>query len=305
MMTKKDLNTTNSKQKMKAMKIKNGLFIAVIVLFSTLFIQCSDDDNDSKQTGTLMVKLTDAPSDDANIQGTFITVSKVKIDGEPVEGFSKQTIEISAYQQGDAKLLLNEDVEAKNYNSISLVFDYKTDESGNSPGCYVLTEDNMKHDLSSESEMESEITFTNDFEVDAQTQSTWVIDFDLRKAVTREDDSSTDTEYKFVASSEMQNALSIVNEEGSGEIHGNVSGSFNTSDELYVYAYVKGEFNASDETQETGSNHVMFANAVTSAKVNENGTYTLHFCRKAIMRFMLLPMNKTVMKNRNSKLCLT
>lgn len=263
------------------MKIKNVLFFALTVIFSTLFIQCSEDDNENiETTGTLAVKVTDAPSDDADIQGTFITVSEIKINGETVEGFSKQTIEISAYQQGATKLLVNEDVEAKTYNSISLVLDYETDEAGNSPGCYVLTDDNMKHDLSGESQTESEVTFTGNFEVESQSESTWVVDFDLRKAVTREDDSSTDTEYSFVASSEIQNAFRVVKEENSGEIHGNVTGSFTANDELYVFAYKKGEFDASAEMQGEGSNNVLFAGAVTSAKVNNDGSYTLAFLQE-------------------------
>jgi len=263
------------------MKVKNTLFFAAIILFSTLFIQCSEDEDESViSKGSLAIKVTDAPSDDATVQGTFITVSEVKVDGEPVEGFSKQTIEISAYQQGDAKLLINEDVEAKSYSSISLVLDFETDEAGNSPGCYVLTDDNTKHDLRAESQSESEMTFTSDFEVESQTQSTWVIDFDLRKAVTREEDSSTDTEYNFVTSSEMQNAIRIVKEENSGEIKGNVSGSFTTGDELYVYAYHKGDFDASSETQAHGTSDVLFANAVTSARVEDDGSYTLAFLQE-------------------------
>lgn len=281
MVNQQSLKTKNSTLKMKAMKIKNGVFVVVIVLFSTLLIQCSKDDNNSdKPTGTLAVKLTDAPSDDANIQGTFVTVSEIKIDGESVEGFSKQTIEISAYQQGDAKLLLSEEVEAKSYNSISLVLDYETDESGNSPGCYVLTDDDMKHDLGNESESQAEITFTTNFKVESQLQNSWVIDFDLRKAIIREENGSTDTEYTFSAASEMQNAFRIVKEENSGKILGNIAGSMIANNELYVYAYRKGEFNASTETEETGSNNVMFANAVTSAKVNEDGSYTLAFLQE-------------------------
>lgn len=263
------------------MKIKNGLFILTVFLSSIFFVQCSKDgDETTKQTGTITVKLTDAPSDDANIQGTFITVSEVKIDGKTIEGFSKQTIEISAYQQGDAKLLINEEVEAKTYNSISLVLDNETDESGNSPGCYVLTDDNMKHDLKAESQTQLEMTFANEFEIGSESQNTWVIDFNLRKAVAREDNSSTDTEFTFVASTEMQNAFRIVKEENSGEIQGNVTGSSFSNNELYAYAYKKGEFDTSAETQGEESNNIMFAHAVTSAKVKADGSYTLAFLQE-------------------------
>lgn len=263
------------------MKMKRGLMMMTsIILFSLLFVQCSEDDDTEgiKQKSSLAVKLTDAPSDDADVQGTFVTVSEVKIDGEPVEGFSKQTIEISAYQKGDAKLLLNEDIEAKSYQSLSLVLDYETDESGNTPGCYVLTNDNKKHDLAAESQSMSEFTFSGDFEIEPQSQNTWVIDFDLRKAVAREDDSSTETEYTFVTTAKMQQALRIVKEDNTGEIQGNITSSINTGDDLYVYAYKKGDFDAAVETQP--DENVRFAHAVTSAKVQEDGSYTLAFLQE-------------------------
>ena len=263
------------------MTLRSKLLITATILISTLFIQCSDDnDGTDESTGTFAVKITDAPSDDANIQGTFVTVSEVKVDGQSVEGFSKQTIEISAYQQGDAKLLINEAMEAETYGSVSLVLDYETDESGESPGCYVLTDDNAKHNLAAESQTQSEMTFQSDFEVQSDTESSWVIDLDLRKAVTREDDNSTEREYKFVTSTEMQGAFRIVEEENSGEVRGNVSGTLNTDDNMYVYAYKKGEFDSSSETQAQGNSNVLFANAVTSAKVQSDGSYTLAFLQE-------------------------
>ena len=249
-----------------------------ITLFTTLFIRCSeDDDKNNTETGQITLKLTDAPSDDAEIKGTFVTISDVKIDGESLEAFSKQTIEISAYQQGETKLLISNDINAESYSSISLVFDYESDESGNSPGCYVLTNDNQKHNLVSQSQSYSEITFSNEFDVQANTNSSWVVDFNMRKAITRNNESSTESNYKFVSTSEMQNALRIVDEDSSGEVHGEVTETLNTDDEMYVYIYRKGEFNTSTETQEQGNSDILFANAVTSAKVNENGSYKLAF----------------------------
>ncbi|MGM0619987.1 MAG: DUF4382 domain-containing protein [Bacteroidota bacterium] len=261
------------------MKKRKLLFPAIfIILFSTIVIGCSDENDVSNETkGQLSVKITDAPSDDANIQGTFVTVSDVKIDGQSVEGFTKQTIEISAYQQGNAKLLISDEVEAKSYNSISLVLDYESDESGNAPGCYVLTDDSKKHDLAAESQAQSEITFQKPFNVDANSQTSLVVDFDLRKAVTRNNESSSDSDYKFVTSTEITGAFRVVNEENSGEVHGKVNSSIATEGEQYVFIYKKGDFNASAETQGEGASNVLFANAVTSAKVESDGSYKLSF----------------------------
>ncbi len=144
------------------------ILTAAIISTSMLFVQCSkDEDKGTGQKGQVSVKVTDAPSDDANIQGTFITIADVKIDGQSVEGFTKQTIEVSAYQNGEAKLVMNQDVAAKTYNSITLVLDNETDASGDAPGSYVLTNDDKKHNLSASSSSATEISFNRNFSIDA------------------------------------------------------------------------------------------------------------------------------------------
>lgn len=254
------------------------LFSAVIILFSLAIFGCSEENEmDNKETGQVAVKITDAPSDDANVEGTFITVADVKVDGKSLEGFTKQTIEVSAYQQGNAKLLISEDIEAKSYNSISIVLDHESDVSGNSPGSYVLTSDGKKHDLSAESQMQSEIMFQKNFDIEANGQTSLVIDFDLRKAVTRDTETSTESDYKFVTSAEIQNSVRVVKEENSGEIEGEVSGWIDSDNQLYVFAYKKGEYEKPAETNGQGASNVLFANAVTSAKVQSDGNYTLSF----------------------------
>jgi len=264
---------------MKIMKKRKLLFPAIfIILFSAIVIGCSDEEDTPNETkGQLSVKITDAPSDDADIEGTFVTVSDVKIDGQSVEGFTKQTIEISAYQQGNAKLLISDEVEAKSYNSISLVLDYESDESGNAPGCYVLTGDSKKHDLAAESQAQAEITVQKPFNVDANSQTSLVVDFDLRKAVARNNESSSDSDYRFVSSTEIEGAFRVVNEKNSGEVHGQVNSSIVTEGEQYVFIYKKGEYNALAETQGEGDSNILFANAVTSAKVESDGSYKLSF----------------------------
>jgi hypothetical protein len=50
------------------MKLKFTVLAAMIV-FSLVMIQCSDDNEGEDGTGRLKVKMTDAPSDDANVKG--------------------------------------------------------------------------------------------------------------------------------------------------------------------------------------------------------------------------------------------
>lgn len=268
------------------MKPKSIIFAAAIIIISLVFLGCSDE-GDGGKTGTLTIKITDAPSDDLNILGTYITISEVKIDGQPIERFSKQTIEISAYQQGETRILTNERLEPGMYNSVSLVLNYKTNESGDSPGCYVLTTDNNIHNLPAESQTQSEMTFINVFEVQPNTESSWIVDFDLRKAIVRENDLSTETEYKFVSSAEMQRAFRIVEEKVTGTISGTVTDDMSLGNNIYVYAYRKDEFTETAEINGQGANNVRFANAVTSSGVGENGEFTLAFLQQGNYEIIL------------------
>lgn len=258
---------------------KGKLLLGVIlVLSSFVFVQCSKDDDveNGDENGTLAVKITDAPSDDTNIKGTFITVADVKVDGKSVEGFTQQTIEISAYQNGNAKLIFNHELEAKTYNSITLVLDYESDASGSSPGCYVLTDDNAKHDLTASSSAGGEVTVSKPFEVEANSQTSLVIDFDLRRSIAR-DEQSAESDYRFVSKTDLQAAVRVVHEDKTGEISGQVSALAASDNDMYVFAYKKGSFDSTTETQGQGSGNVFFYNAVSSARVNEDGSYTLAF----------------------------
>jgi hypothetical protein len=243
-----------------------------------MFVQCSSKGDETiDKKGQIMVKMTDAPSDDANIEGTFVTIADVKIDGKSMEGFAKQTVEISAYQNGETKLILSEEVSAKSYSSISLVLDYESDASGVSPGCYILTSDAEKHDLSASTETQTEITVSNPFEVEANSETSLVVDFDIRKAVVRENDTSTGSEYRFVTQAELESAVRVFSEDNTGKISGKVNMLFTTENDRYVFVYHKGEFNIISENQGQGASNILFAKAVTSAKVNADGTYNLIF----------------------------
>ena len=273
---------------------RKEISILTVVLVTMFFISCSDNDSSEANKGQVSVKMTDAPSDDANIQGTFVTVSNVKIDGQSVDGFETQTIDISAYQNGETKLLCSDEIEAKSYNSITLELNYETDASGDSPGCYVLTEDNEKHNLTASSEAKTEITFNKNFNIESGQNTELVIDFDLRKAIKR-DEESTETDYSFVTEAELESAMRLVLEDETGTIEGDVNNDTYADYEFVVYAYEKGEYNLLTETQGQGSGNLMFANAVTSAKVNEDGTYHLNFLKEGDYEIHVASYSRTTM----------
>ena len=259
------------------MNVLRNLFFITAVTTGLILTSCSDDDNgndDTNQmTGQASVKITDAPVDNAEVEGVFVTVTDVKIDGESFAGFEgKQTIDLMAYQNGNTNLLADGELEAKSYSQVSLVLDYETDENGNSPGCYVKKLDGSNASLSANGESNSEITLNHDFMVEDQSQTSLVIDFDLRKTV-----SEMNGEYEFVAKSDMDSRIRVANESETGHIKGE-SEDIPASDETFVvYAYSRGGFVAETETTAENEGDLLFANAVTSSKVESDGSYQLSF----------------------------
>ncbi len=265
-------------QNLRKMKNKTIVLSVILALLAFTLVQCSSDDVEKEgETGQVSIKITDSPSDDANISGTFITVSDVKVDGKSVEGFAKQSFEISALQNGNTRTLFAGHLKADNYSKISLVLDVEADAAGNSPGCYVLDTSGKKHSLAASSETTMEIELQKDMQVSAASQNNIVIDFDLRKSIVRQTDTSTGSNYKFVAQADMKTALRVAAENKTGSLKGKVNNTLFTGKKVVVYAYKKGTFNATTELSAVLSGKAMFGKAVTSASVGQDGNYHLAF----------------------------
>lgn len=263
------------------MKTAMKKIFATITLFTSLFL-VSSCDNDSEVTPTngksqVQVEMTDAPIDNANVQGVFVTVTDIKLDGTSVEGFNSQTINLLAYQNGNTKSIGNFEIDSRSYSTIELVLDYEQEATGNSPGCYVM-ENNSKKQLVGEATAQGSYAVNGVFNARQNTQETVVIDFDLRKAVRKSSDVShnSSSDYAFASNAEMTNAIRLVNSKDAGEIKGNYSENMlESSDKVIVYAYKKGQFNDSEKNPQ-GSNNIRFRNCVASSTVS-NGSYQLSF----------------------------
>ena len=258
--------------------LKNSAYLFVTVFIA---LSCSDDDNVqsdmSAETYNTTFKITDAPIDNADVEGVFVTIADVKVDGQSLEGFSKTTLELSALVNGQTETLGNLDLQAGTYSSLELILDYESDQTGSSPGCYVALADGTKDKIESSS---GTITINDAFEVFATNTNEVVIDFDLRKTI-REEESTLSSNFDFVTISEISAGIRTVNEETTGKISGNVNDSENTSDKIVVYAYEKGTFNAEAETSGQGESNIQFANAVTSSAVTGiNNSYSLNFLKE-------------------------
>lgn len=251
-------------------------FLMMALVAIIVFASCGEGEGDAK--GSVNVKMTDAPIDDANVQSAVVTVTEVKIDGEAFSGFSgKTTFDLLALQNGNVKALGLSELEAGSYSQISVVLDLETDASGNSPGCYVQTTDGVKHELQTSANSTQELVISKAFEVKEDETTNIVIDFDVRKAITNEANATNDNKYEFVTNAELNAALRTVVEAEAGTVEGKITDNYNSSDKIIVYLYEEGEFNKNTETQGQGSSNIEFKNAVTSAVVDANGNYRLSF----------------------------
>lgn len=252
--------------------------VGCVLSFATA---CNDDDSPMGK-GEVEFEITDAPLDDAEVKSVFVTVADVKVDGQSLSGFTKQSIDLKAYQEGNTKLLVgSREMDAKSYGNVTLVLDLNTDASGNAPGCYVQTTDNTKYKLKSTTSGLLEVTTTEGWDVTSNQKNTVVLDFDLRKAVGYSSDAAI--RYRFVSDENLSSAIRVVKKSEAGTIKGTyVDQTLAAEDKVIVYAYKKGTFNASTEGQAQGSDNILFANAVSSAEVKgtTNKTYTLALLEK-------------------------
>jgi hypothetical protein len=267
--------------------------VACFALVAAAFTACQDDAG-PRGKGEVEIEITDAPSDDANIKSVMVTVAEVKVNGQAISGFSKQTIDLKAYQEGSTKLLGSAQLDARSDNKISLVLDLDSDANGNAPGCYVLTQDNSKFKLKSTATGQHEVTANQSWKIAADAKTKIVLDFDLRKSLKYNDDQTA--RYTFVSDNNLNAAVRVIARENAGSIKGSYEDDTNTdADQIVVYAYKKGTFNASNETVAQGEDGIMFKNAVASAEVKGSltgRTYTLAFLEEGEYELHFIAFNK-------------
>jgi hypothetical protein len=267
------------------MKKENVRWVRAILFGMTVFLVAACKNDEPMGSGDVEFQITDAPSDDPSIQGVFVTVTDLKVDGKSVSGFSKQTIDLKAYHDGATKVLGTAHLDAKNYNDLTLVLNADVDAFGYTPGCYVFTTDGARYKLRNNGTIEVKVT--KGWNVAANATSVIVLDFDLRKAIRAMTDAAV--RYNFVGDTDLTMAVRLVAKDHTGAINGTYSNNTDaTGDKIIVYAYNKGSFNASTETQ--AQDGLLFKGAVASAEVKqglagttyklaflEPGDYELHF----------------------------
>ena len=256
------------------MKFRNVPKVGFLLLAISFFTACSKDNNDKDLNNpandgyATAVYVSDAPIDNASVQGVFVTITGVSVNGKAIDGFNKTTVNLSSLQNGNTQLLGDMKLQSGTTSDIKLTLDGSADANGDAPGNYILMADGTKQALTSDS---NEISVNDNAEIKENDNNELVLDFDLRKAIV----SNSSNEFGFVGNSELSNSIRAVNTLNAGTIKGNVDNS-SSSETMVVYAYKKGSYSSS-EADAAGDSGVRFANAVTSSVVNGSGDFQLNF----------------------------
>ena len=113
------------------MKILKNVKLAAMAALALTFTACSDDEEPSG-SGQANVEVTDAPVDNAEVEGVFVTITDIKIDGQSAASFDgATTVDLLALQNGRTELLASKELNAGVYNNITFTLDLASDASGN------------------------------------------------------------------------------------------------------------------------------------------------------------------------------
>lgn len=272
------------------MKTRRILACALFIFgITTLQWSCSKDEENvtpdaiaqdpNAPKGQVRMGITDAPIDNAEVNGAFVTITEVRLDGKKYDAFQgPKTINIAELNNGNFLNLGDGQFQAGTYSKLTFIFDYEKDQMGNAPGCYLSKVDGTKSKLVISGNARNSLDVnTKPFTIAQNATTDLMIDFDLRKAIKTYNENSKKN-YSFVTYGELQSSIRVVNKTTTGSISGQMSG-YNAAlmGKAVAYVYRKGEFNQSTEAKGQGDSSVEFKNAVSSSTVDGNGNFKVSF----------------------------
>lgn len=252
---------------------KKNLLLFTLIGFLAILWSC-DDSLQETQNGRVSLALTDAPIDDENLAGVFITITGIeykKGNGqwqtfEEFEG--PQEFNLMELTNGDTAMLGEFNSGAGNYTGLRFLLEASERGEGpkSTPGCYLLYKDSTQQPLFVPSGGQTGYKAVGSFSVPANGNVEVTADFDARKSVVKAGKSG-----KYL----LKPTIRLIVNNQAGSISGRVNNRADTLD-YTVYAYEQGAYEDSeaDEPEEESNR---FPNATSSSGVEEDGSYQLSF----------------------------
>ena len=248
------------------MKTKITLIIALLVSLG-VFMGCEEDN--TGQTGTLALSLTDAPIDDTSVTGVWVTITGIQYHMQDsawkdFEGFQgPQKFNLLALTDSISEVLGTAEIEAGQYNQLRFMLDAPEKGQGppTSPGCYIEFDDGDTQPLFVPSGGQSGYKAVGAFRVPSNGTVEVTADFDARKSV-RE---TGGMQERYI----LQPTIRLVVNNQAGSIAGEVTNLPTDGSDITIYAYEDDTY-TSDEAADPAEGETRFPNAVTSDMVGDN-----------------------------------
>jgi len=236
-----------------------------------IFTACEKDSN----KGTLNLSITDAPVDDPNIEGVYLTITEVQYHrNDNNEWFRFEDFEgpaeynILELTNGESALLGSFELEAGTYTQLRFMLD--APERGmsvpSSPGCYLKYNDGSTEPLYVPSGHQTGWKAVGAFTVPSNGGVGVTADFDARKSI---------VEAGATGMYILKPTIRLIVDNQAGQITGGISNIPEGTD-IIVYAYEDGSY-TSEEASEPASESPRFPNAVTSSTADDSNSYHLAF----------------------------
>lgn len=250
------------------------LFLLGVVATTLTMTACNKEEDimEMDGTGTVKLNVTDAPTDADNIEGVYITFNRVefKHDGkwQEFEGLTApKTINLLELTEGKTELLGDFQIGAGEYSDVR--FHLEAAENGGdvaNANTYIAFTDGSTEPLYVPSGTQSGYKASGNFTVPINGTVNLTADFDLRKSVVKANNSD-----KWI----LKPVIRLVVADQAGSIAGTIEG-LGDETEYIVYAYADGTY-VEDEASIPAEEETQFPGAVSSTKLNADGTFTLAF----------------------------
>lgn len=244
-------------------------------------VEGDGDGSTVEETGTLVLRLTDATVDEESIAGVYITVNEVKVNKSTAEDSGWTTLEgfegpqeynLLLLTDGNVALLGEFDLTAGKYNQIRFILDIQEQgqQPPTNPGCYVEFTDELTgpEPLFVPSGGQTGYKVVGAFVVPANGQVDVTVDFDVRKALHK---TGQGNNQRYI----LRPTLRLVDNSQAGNIDGTITNNTAYAD-IIVFAYEEDEW-AISEADDPDEGESRFPNAVTSAMMGDDGGYVLAY----------------------------
>ncbi len=242
---------------------------ALIFVFG--FNACESNESDK---GVINLSITDAPVDQDDISGVFITVTGIQYHTD-VEGWitfeefeGPQIFNLLDLTRGESDMLGSFELNGGKYTQLRFMLDAPIQGQGtpSNPGCYVQFTDQSTLPLFVPSGSESGFKAVGEFTVPINGDVDITADFDVRKSII-----ATNNTEQYI----LKPTIRIVVDNQAGSIKGDVENA--PADALVViYAYESGSYNES-ETVAASEESPLFPNAISSDVVCDLNKYHIAY----------------------------